>query len=327
MPDLPRYRAREMWRGGVTAIVLAHDSGAHLEACLEALFAQTHPPLETLLVDNASRDGACERAARRFPVQAIRLERNLGYAAGNDLAIARARGEAVLLLNPDCRLAPDYLALTLETLASAPDVAGVQGKLLKGPGGPIDSTGIVLTRARRNFDRGEGEPDRGQWDAPGEVFGVSGAAAVLRRSALQDVALEGEPLDASYFMYREDVDLCWRARLLGWRFLYQPRAMAWHARGFGRADRRRAPRALRHASLRNRWATIVKNDDLGSLLRALPRMLAFEAAQAAWVLLREPSLLLAYGDALARLPATARKRRALQARRRVPAAELERWLT
>jgi GT2 family glycosyltransferase len=190
----------------------------------------------------------------------------------------------------------------------------------------LDSTGIVVTRTRRNVDRDEGRPDRGQRDEQEEVFGVSGAAALLRRAALLDVALEGEPLDASYWMYREDVDLCWRARLLGWRFLYVPAAVAWHARGFGRQDRARAPRALRHASLRNRYATILKNDAALPLLRDLPRLAAFELAQAAWVAAREPALLLAYAEVLGRLPATLRRRRALGRRRRVsPAALRRRW--
>lgn len=315
---------------GVTAVVLAHDSGAHLETCLAALLGQTCPPDEVLLLDNASTDGAPERVRARFPrIDLLRFEENLGYAAANNAGIARARGEAVLLLNPDCRLAADHIERALEALTSAPDIAGVQGKLLKAGHDPatIDSTGIILTRARRNFDRGEGQADRGQYEAREEVFGVSGAAALLRREALRDVALAGEPLDASYWMYREDVDLCWRARLLGWRFVYEPRAVAWHVRGFGRRDRARAPRALRHASLRNRYATIIKNDGLRALARDLPRIAVCELAQAAHVLLREPGLLLAYGDALRRLSSSLAKRREVQARRTITPAELRRgWM-
>jgi GT2 family glycosyltransferase len=313
-----------------TAIVLSYQSAAHLESCFSALVAQTRPPDQVILVDNGSTDGGPELVRARHPgVEVVLLGENVGYAAAHDKALARARCPLVLFLNPDCRLEPDYLERLQETLARDEDVAAAQGKLLKhdaSGGALIDSTGIVLTRSRRNFDRGEGEPDRGQHDAPGEVFGVTGAAALWRREALDDVAISGEPLDASYWMYREDLDLAWRARLLGWRFLYDPRAVAWHARGFGRGDRARVPRALRHASLRNRYLTIWKNDDALGVLRDLPWLVPFEAAQAAWVLVRDPALLLAYADAALRLPGALAKRRAIQGRRTVGRAEIARWL-
>jgi GT2 family glycosyltransferase len=313
-----------------TAIVLSYQSARHLESCFAALLAQTVPPGQTILVDNGSSDGGPDLVRARHPgVEILLLGENAGYAAAHDRALARSRGERVLFLNPDCRLAPDYLERLHETLARDEDAAAVQGKLLKsdGAGSPvIDSTGIVLTRSRRNFDRGEGEPDRGQFDQPGEVFGVTGAAALWRREALDDVAIAGEPLDASYWMYREDLDLSWRARLFGWRFLYDPRAVAWHARGFGRRDRSRVPRPLRHASLRNRYLTIWKNDDPIGVLRDLPWLVPFEVAQAAWVLVRDPALLLAYADAALRLPRALAKRRAIQGRREVGRAEIARWL-
>jgi GT2 family glycosyltransferase len=343
--------------GLVSAIVVAYESARDLEVCFEALARQTHRSVEALLADNGSRDGGPELVERRFPgVRVLRLGANLGYAAANDRALGEARGEHVLFLNPDCRLAPDYLERALARLAADPHAAAVQGKLLKCPRGSpsarafrpsapprdpvapaslredassepgrIDSTGIVVTRSRRNFDRGEGEIDAGQFDRASEVFGVSGAAALYRRRALDDIAIAGEPFDASYWMYREDLDVCWRARLLGWRFLYEPAAVAWHARGFGRADRSRVPRALRHASLRNRYLTLLKNDELGALVRALPWLAVFELLQAGHVLLREPALLLAYLGVLRRLPDALRKRRAVQSRREVARGELERW--
>lgn len=316
--------------GAVTAIVVAYQSREHLEGCLTALSAQTGSRIETIVADNGSTDGGPELVEKAFPsVRVLRLGENLGYAAANDRALAEARGEHVLFLNPDCRLAPDYVARALAALTRDPRAAAVQGKLRKAaaPGEPprLDSTGIVVTRSRRNFDRDEGRPDDGRRDAAGEVFGVSGAASLWRRAALDDVAVEGEPLDASYWMYREDVDICWRARRLGWRFLYEPSATAEHGRGFGRHDRARVPRVLRHASLRNRYLTIWKNDGWGSLLRALPRLALFELAQALHVLLREPSLLLAYLDALARLPGALRKRREIRRRAKVSPREIEAW--
>ena len=86
-----------------------------------------------------------------------------------------------------------------------------------------------MHRSQRHFDRGAGEIDRGQYDTPGAVFGVSGAAGCYRRAMLDDVAIAGEVFDEDFFAYREDADLAWRAQLLGWDALYVPEATA-HAR-------------------------------------------------------------------------------------------------
>ena len=88
----------------------------------------------------------------------------------------------------------------------------------------------MIRRDRRVFDRGENERDEGQFDRDEEVFGVSGAALVARREALESVELDGQYLDESFHMYKEDVDLCWRLRLAGWECWYVAGAVAYHAR-------------------------------------------------------------------------------------------------
>ena len=109
------------------------------------------------------------------------------------------------------------------------------GKLLRATGteiaptNVIDSKGIRMTRTGRHFDIGQGEVDDARpaprASRPEEVFGVSGAAAMYRATFLRDVAIDGEVFDEDFFTYREDADLSWRGRLLGWRALYEPRAV------------------------------------------------------------------------------------------------------
>ena len=107
----------------------------------------------------------------------------------------------------------------------------------------IDSTGIVMLPSIRHLDRGAGELDRGQYDRDEDVFGASGAAALYRRSMLDDVRVDGEWFDEDFFAYREDADLAWRAQWRGWRCRYvaAATARARAARHAG-AARHRCPR-------------------------------------------------------------------------------------
>jgi cellulose synthase/poly-beta-1,6-N-acetylglucosamine synthase-like glycosyltransferase len=108
----------------------------------------------------------------------------------------------------------------------------------------IDSAGIRLPRHRRPRDRGSDETDGGQYDRAEFVFGVSGAAMMLRRAALADLAVGGEVVDEDFFAYHDDTDLCWRANRLGWRVLYEPRARGVHGCRWQRQQRMEiAPRA------------------------------------------------------------------------------------
>src|SRR5262249_58653681 len=114
-------------------------------------------------------------------------------------------------------------------------IGSLSGKLLRGDPveGPsvIDSAGHVLYRNRTALNRGENEPDRGQFDEPAEVFGVCAAAALYRRAMLEDVRVGDDYFDSTFFAYLEDVDLDWRARLRGWKAWYAPAAVAIHERG------------------------------------------------------------------------------------------------
>src|ERR671924_1039651 len=113
----------------------------------------------------------------------------------------------------------------------------------------IDSVGLRMGRARRAADIGQGEPDDGRFDAWREVFGVSAAAALYRRAALEAVSDDGQIFDERFFMYKEDVDLAWRLRLRGYRAGVDGVAIGWHARGSSRVapDERLAP-ALRRVT-------------------------------------------------------------------------------
>lgn len=314
----------------VTACVVSWNSGAQLDSALRSLTAQRDVDLHVAVVDNASSDGSAERA-RSHGVEVVRNPVNRGFAgaANQGVALAADNGsDALLLCNFDVRLRDDYVATAAAALAADPLLSSVQGKLLRTTTGPrgepiLDTTGHLALRTRLFRNRGEGTVDDGRYDQPGLVFGVSGAVALYRLAALQDVAVEGEVFDEDLFAYWEDVDLDWRLALRGWRCWYEPAAQGWHERG-GAGPRRSA--TVERLNFVNRFLVIAKNDDPGSLARALPGVAATSLLKAGELALTVPSAFLRSLPDLRRLRGALAKRRLIQARASVPpAAVVERW--
>lgn len=307
-----------------TILLISTDRARELEWSLPAALAQ--PDAEVVVIDNCSSDATGE-LARRAGARQLRLERRCSWAAANNAGIAAAEGESVLLLNADCRLAPDFLELARPRLAE-PGVGAVAPKLIRTLGGQpherldlIDAAGMLLDRRRKNNLVGHGRPALA-YDTPGEAFGADGAAALFRRELLDDCELAGQVLDETLGKYAADVDLAWRARLLGWRCAYEPRAVAYHVRSYGPTTRASAPEEDRRAQFRNRYLMMLKNDSLSSFARDLPRIALYELLALGHALLREPHLLRAYGEALRLAPEARRQGRELAARRRIAPAAL-----
>jgi len=245
--------------------IVTYNSAAVIADCLSAVLAQSVQATRILVLDNGSDDGtlaiAREIAAGDHEglVQIRAQASNLGYAGAHNRGFAEALAagvDTVLTVNPDVLLAPDYLAWCLHQVARALEagvqLGGVMGKLIRSDGRVLDSTGLVMGPVLHVVDRGADEADRGQYDRAPDVWGICGAAALYTGACLRALhEHDNMVLDEAFFLYKEDVDLCWRARLLGFSFLYAPRAQAVHERGWKRGQ---APHALAEA---NSWANQV----------------------------------------------------------------------
>jgi GT2 family glycosyltransferase len=296
--------------------MLSVDEAPLLEWSLPAVAGQ-EPAAEVVVVDNACADATAAVAARHGATH-LRLERRLTYAAAINQAIARTGGDAVLLLNADCRLRPGFLAAALPRLAE-PGVGSVAPKLLRAGagGGVIDTAAMVIDRRRKNNLVGHGRP-AGAYGRPAAVFGADGAAALYRREVLEQCALSGgEILDEDMELWASDADLAWRAQLLGWRSVYEPGAVAEHVRTYSPSTRAQMTEAARRLQFRNRYLMMLKNETGAELWRDLPQIAVYEVLALGHVLLRERHLLGGYRDVW-RLRGGARRRRAeVQARRRL----------
>ncbi len=268
---------RDVSAGRSVAVVIPNwDSLGLLRSCLASLEGQADG-LELMVVDNGSVDGSLAYLERER-VPHLALPRNVGFAPAVNLGVARTEAPYALVLNADTVLEPGCIAHLLDALAADPGLGGVQPRILQLEGegartvesARLYSAGQALLADGRAVEEGAGEAQSAPFLAGHEIFGVCGAACLLRREAF--AALGG--YDERYFAFYEDVDLNVRARIAGWGFRYVPEAVVWHLgnaswqAGFERPGAENA-----RLVARNRLATQVKFMPA----TALPRIAAVEA--------------------------------------------------
>jgi GT2 family glycosyltransferase len=279
----------------VTVGIVTWNSEKDLPACLQGVAAQKYPAVEIVVVDNGSSDGSLHLIREALPQSRVIInDGNLGYCVAHNQAIRASRGEYYLALNPDVRLLPGFIERLVESLESRPECGSAVGKFWQvGEQEPrtLDAAGLFMDRRRHQWLRGHGQPDRGQYDQPQEVFGADGAAPLHRRAMLEDVKVSGEYFDEQFFGYMEDVDLAWRARLLGWRCWYEPGALATHVRTFKPGRRRTIPRHIRRMAVKNRYLMMLKNEGREEFRRDWWRILGYDLAIWGYILLLEQSSL------------------------------------
>jgi GT2 family glycosyltransferase len=277
----------------VTVGIVTWNSEKDLPSCLDGLEDQADPGIEMIVVDNASMDRSVELVRERFPeARFIMNADNAGYCRAHNQAIRASRGEYYLALNPDVELLPGFIEHLAESLEARPECGSALGKLWQlGEQEPrtLDASGLFMDRRRHQYLRGHGQPDRGQYDHPEEIFGADGAAPLHRRAMLEDVKVDGEYFDEQFFGYMEDVDLAWRARLLGWGCWYEPSSLATHARTFKPGQRRTIPRYIRRMAVKNRYLMMLKNEGREEWRRDWWRILSYDLNIWAYILLFEQS--------------------------------------
>jgi len=222
----------------LSIIIVSWNTADLLAQCLASIFA--HPPqalFEALVVDNASADDSVAMMRRRFPqVRLLENQQNIGFAGANNQAIRHSRGEYLLLLNPDTEVAPHALQTLVDWLDHHPETGAV-GPLTLNPDGSLQTSaypaptlaGELWRLLHLDRLRPYGVYQMKSWslDAPRQVDALLGACLLLRRQVIEQIGL----LDESYFIYSEEIDLCYRLQAAGWRLYWQPAAQIVHYGG------------------------------------------------------------------------------------------------
>ncbi|MBW1712041.1 MAG: glycosyltransferase family 2 protein, partial [Deltaproteobacteria bacterium] len=245
----------------VSVVVVNHNSGPHLAACLDDLDRQRKSlGLEVLVIDNASQDQSLAQAQEAHPWAVFQANAlNLGFARGCNQGLKEARGRFLMLLNPDTRLRDGALASLAEFLAARPE-AGAAGPRILDPDGTVQYSArqsqgplaLLFNRYSLLTKLWPGNPVSrryllSDWDhsSEREVDWLSGAALMVRREAMEAAGL----MDETFFLFHEDVDWCKRIQSAGFKILFWPQAEIIHHIGISQDKSSIRLLEVRHRSM------------------------------------------------------------------------------
>jgi len=276
----------------VSIVILNYNGSQFIANCLNSIFESLYNAFEIIFVDNASTDNSLsivnsfEKLARNQRLIIVRNSSNLGYAKGNNIGAALAQGEYLVFLNNDTMVEPSWLQELVDAVSKDQDVGAAQSKLLVLDRSErvFDSAGDFIDFYCLAFRRAAGERDFGQYETMEEVFSARGACMLIRHSILKEVG----GFDPSFPLEFEDIDLCWRIRLRGYKVVYVPQSVVFH-KGYSTLSYlrkvRRDPQPL----------LMIKNYDTSNLLFYLPLYLAVTLGAFVLDILERRNLSLALG--------------------------------
>jgi GT2 family glycosyltransferase len=220
----------------VSIIILNWNTKHFLEKFLSPLLQTDYPNFEVIVADNGSKDGSTDLIEEKFKnVKLVKFDKNYGFAGGYNRSFKFADGKYIVLLNSDVEVTPNWLNPIINFMEENPDVFACQPKILSfyernkfeyagACGGFIDVFGYPFCRGRI-FDFCE--EDKGQYDDAIQVFWATGACLVVRKELLKEIGF----LDEDFFAHMEEIDLCWRANLNGYKIFCLPRSIVYHVGG------------------------------------------------------------------------------------------------
>ncbi|GAC1414246.1 MAG: glycosyltransferase family 2 protein [Candidatus Doudnabacteria bacterium] len=314
---------------------------------IDAVLAQDYRDYELVYSENADSNqpvliGLIKQTYPNHPnLRIVNNGGNLGYAGGQNKFFKETPSDLLMVLNPDAILKENFLSEMVKAFED-PAVGFATGKMIKPEKNKkgewvIDGTGIIIFKSRRARERGQLEEDHGQYDSDVNVFGISGSAAIYRKSALEAVKIKDEYFDSDFFAYWEDLDLSWRLRLQGFNAKYVPSALVYHTRAVGVSPGgyKKLTVFVRHHSnfslnvrrwnWRNHLFAIIKNDFGWSFWKSSPLIIGRELAMLGFIIIFEPRTLGAIPIFLKLLPKMIQKRKIIQSKKTVTSSQMEGW--
>lgn len=307
----------------ISIIIVNWNGKALLAECLEALQPALIASDQVIVVDNGSHDGSVAWIQTHAPwVELVVLPHNRGFAGGNNAALPICRHPWILLINNDAFVAPDALTYLRHTAQTAPADVGAIAATLVFAHAPdtVACTGIVVRTDGVAVDRDMVTPLSDLATTPHPIAGVSGGAALLRRTMIDDIGVFAE----DYFNYLEDVDLAWRARLRNWQSILEPRAHIRHV--YSATSGQGSPFKQRLLG-RNRWRTLIRCVPRHIWLRYWHHIVLYDIAACMWMALHGQWAGIAGRlSVISDLRTLWQQRRDIQCRNTASHAHIEAWL-
>ncbi|MGH7975795.1 MAG: glycosyltransferase family 2 protein [Limisphaerales bacterium] len=262
----------------VAVVILAWNGKNFLEKLLPSVVASTYPNLEICVADNHSTDGSDDYIRQHWPkLKLICLERNEGFAAGYNQALAQVNADYYVLLNQDVEVIPGWIEPVIALMEKDSSIAAAQPKLLDfrqkekfeyagAAGGFMDQWGYTFCRGRL-FDATE--KDTGQYNDTREIFWATGAALFIRAGLFHRFG----GFDSDFFAHMEEIDLCWRLKNAGYKIFCVCDSAVFHVGG-GSLPMGNPRKTF--LNFRNNLILILKNMTAGELLWRFPLRLALD---------------------------------------------------
>jgi GT2 family glycosyltransferase len=292
----------------ISIVIVTSGSKDYLWHCIDSIKAQSYPETEVIVIDNSLNPNFPSKIREDFPfIKLYSNQQNLYYGVSLNKGIDIGHGEFTLCLNDDVVLDPDFIHQALKGFSAMDNVGMVSGKILRMDGLTLDSTGLFLSIWYSAKERGYGQRDRGKFEKPGFIFGVSGAAAFYRKKMLEDIKRGRDYFDPAFRMFYEDLDLSWRSNNRGWKAYYIPEAKVFHVRGgsfrpdngLGKPVARKYLNDELHSDLiKNRYLTILKNATFFGIFMHLAAIMLYDFCAWSYVLFFRPKVVKLFLDSL-----------------------------
>jgi GT2 family glycosyltransferase len=301
----------------ISILIVNWNGEKIISDCLNSLRKQNYKNIEIIINDNNSSDNSIEVIKKYKEVKLIKSKDNYGFAGGNNIAVKKAKGKYVLLLNTDTEVTKDFLENLVVIMEEDTTLGVVQPKFLyDNEDSPhkniINSVGAYLTNTGFLYYPGYGKKDtRTLYNKRREVFSAYGACMLIRKEIIDMIGL----FDDDYFLYFEETDFCMRVWLAGWRIEYIPGIIIYHKGGV--STRRQGMERIHFHSFKNRICTYIKNLELKTILWMIPyHLFVCEVTSLLYLFTGKPKFFLAIQKAflwnLTQFNKTIKKRKIIQ---------------
>lgn len=293
----------------VDVITVSWNGLEHLKTCVPAVFKQTFKDFRYIIVDNGSIDGSVGWLKKNYPkIKVIELKENTGFSGGCNAGLAVSAAQYVVTLNNDTKPDKDWLKELVKVADRYPRVGMVGSKMLFWGSNRINTIGLQLYKSGLTDDIKDGRNDK--------MFTICDGAGLWKREMLDDINLDNEYYDKEFFLYAEEADIGFRARLRGWDCRYAPKSLVYHRYS---ASSKRIPDLADYCGHRNSVWVIAKNMPTGIIIQNLHWILLVQIGALIKYILQGKGKMIfnAKLDALKGLPKMLKKRGIIQKNRLV----------
>ena len=247
----------------VSVIITNYKDLQHLRKCLEAVLKADYPSFEIVVVDCLTHKIKKWIRENYFNVKIVHFDYDIGPAAQHNVGADNAdtNSKYLVFLDNDTEVEPKWLKELVKAMESDPTIGAAQSKLLMNNRSCMDSAGGYIDRYGYVYERGHGEADRGQYKKMDHIFYAKGASMIIRRDTFENVGR----FDEEFFVYYDETDLCWRIWLQGYRVVFVPQSIVYHAVSATIGSNWRRV----YFQNRNHMLTLIKNSTKNVMFRVL----------------------------------------------------------